>query len=100
MWRAIGIWVIVTLLVCGMFVAQHRHARAHSLYPPLCCNGTDVGGDCHPVLCDELVETRTGITWQGHDFTKEQIHPSFDRNCHACVGPTGVSHCVFVEPTS
>lgn len=73
---------------------------AHSWYPTLCCQGTEEGGDCHPVPCDELVETRTGVTWKGHNFNGDQIHVTIDRDCHVCVGKTGISHCVFVEPTS
>ena len=100
MQRSILILLIVALLMCVLLGLMRHPAHAHSWYPPLCCNGTEEGGDCHPVPCDELVETKSGITWQGHNFNKEQVHPSFDRNCHVCVGPTGISHCVFVEPTS
>lgn len=73
---------------------------AHSWYPPLCCNGSDEGGDCHPVSCDSLTETKAGITWGQFHFTSDQIRASFDTHCHVCVGKTGITHCVFVQPTS
>ena len=80
---------------------------AHSWYPPLCCNGIGEGGDCHPVPCDSIVETRDGYEWQHLKFTGDQVHPSFDRDCHVCVGhynyPTGpmnVPHCVFIQPSA
>ena len=72
----------------------------HSWYPALCCNGSGDGGDCRPVPCDELVETERGVRWREVEFPREQVHPSLDRQCHVCIGPTGITHCVFVQPTS
>jgi len=39
-------------------------AHAHSWYPKNCCNDAD----CHPVPCDELVETRTLQRRAGQDL--------------------------------
>lgn len=80
-------------------------ASPHGWYPEICCNGSDEGGDCHPVPCDSITETRTGASWGGIQFSREQIHPTQDKNCHVCVGhysnpERDVPHCVFVQPST
>lgn len=86
------------------FLAAASPAGAHSWYPAVCCNGSDMGGDCHPVPCDSITETPAGYDWTRFHFKPEQAHPSLDRDCHVCVGhyesPTGtrdVPHCVFIQ---
>ena len=81
----------------------------HSWYPAICCNGNDMGGDCRPVPCDSIVETRDGVEWEGYKFTSAQTLPSQDRNCHVCVSTwhnmtTGkdshTPHCAFIQPST
>ena len=74
--------------------------QAHSWYPALCCNGTEEGGDCHPVACDSLAETKAGIQYGAVIFNKDQTRVSFDRNCHVCISKAGIPHCVFIQPTT
>ena len=82
----------------------------HDDYPPLCCNGTEDGGDCHPVPCDQITETKRGYEWHGFSFSTDQTHISFDKQCHACVGrnywqgkPVGDPihpRCLFILPSA
>jgi hypothetical protein len=78
-------------------------AEAHSWYPAGCCNGDDMGGDCHPVPCEELSEQNDGgYHWHGFNFTPAQIHPSQDKHCHVCVSHYDspdryIPHCVFIQ---
>lgn len=78
-------------------------AFAHSWYPMECCNAT---GDCHPVACDELVETKDGIRWKDLLFKDAQVRPTKDGQCHVCErtfeGTSNPHHgyCVFVQPAS
>lgn len=85
-------------------------AMAHSWYPPLCCNGTKEGGDCHPVPCDSITETSKGYEWNHFAFTADQTHISLDKECHVCVGheywqgkPVGepkYPRCLFILPNA
>lgn len=94
------------LLILAVLAASVP-ADAHSWYPAICCSGSEEGGDCHPVPCDSLNETRNGIEWHGFRFKDDQVRPSQDKDCHVCVGhyesPTGardVPHCVFIQPST
>lgn len=73
-------------------------ALAHDWYPPGCCHGTDVGGDCHPVACEELSEQNDGAwKWRGYTFSKDRVHPSQDKTCHVCVFHEVAPMCVFIQ---
>jgi hypothetical protein len=83
---------------------------AHDSYPPLCCNGTEVDGDCHPIPCDQITETSKGYEWHGFTFNRDQTHLSFNKQCHVCVGRNywngeavgepKYPHCIFIQPTA
>jgi len=80
----------------------------HSWYPAECCSVTrDGANDCHPIACDELLETTEGIRWKDLLFRDNQVHPSLDRQCHVCDHTYGANdphphhgYCVFVQPSS
>ena len=82
----------------------------HSSYPPLCCSGDADTGDCHPVPCDQITETKDGYDWHGFHFSRDNTHVSFNQECHACVGheywqgkPVGepkYPRCLFILPTA
>ena len=105
-----GLVIIAGLLAFGFCLlmlskATLRQAYAHSWYPPECCNGSEMGGDCHPVACEELSEGNAG-SWKWHqfNFTPAQVHPSQDKFCHVCVGhynyggvERDIPHCVFIQ---
>ena len=78
-------------------------AHAHSWYPKDCCHD----GDCRPVPCDELVETRHGIMWRGVVlFNDAQVKASQDQFCHVCAKEqkgTWLPYlplCAFIQPSS
>jgi hypothetical protein len=76
---------------------------AHGWYSQSCC------GDfhCHPVPCDQLVETDSG-SWKylpRHlEFYAAQVWPSQDRYCHICSarGPDGKERplCAYIQQGS
>lgn len=73
----------------------------HDWYPPECCGG----GDCHPVPCDEIVETDKGFRWKDVTFPSANVRPTQDGKCHVCDGWDSypVKHhgwCVFILPSS
>jgi hypothetical protein len=77
---------------------------SHSWYPHDCCHD----GDCRPVPCDELVETRNGLMWRGVAlFNDIQVQPSRDQFCHVCAKEQKGSSllpylplCAFIAPSS
>jgi hypothetical protein len=72
----------------------------HSEYPPICCSGDKETGDCHPVDCDSIAETRDGYVWGKFHFTPDQARPSFDRQCHVCIFRKVAPQCIFIQPSS
>ncbi len=97
-WRAAAM-----ILVAAAFALLGGAACAHAWYPKNCCHD----GDCHPVPCDELVETRYGIMWRGSVlFNAAQVKPSQDQYCHVCAKQqTGTLFpylplCAFIQPSS
>jgi hypothetical protein len=72
----------------------------HDDYPMHCCNGTDHGGDCHPVNCDSITETKQGYGWEKFHFRPDQAYPSFNRECHVCVFRGAAPLCIFIQPSS
>jgi hypothetical protein len=91
-------------LLAATLVLLSGAAYAHSWYPKDCCHDAD----CHPVPCDELVETRHGIMWRGVVlFNDAQVKASQDRFCHVCAkeqaGSTLLPYlplCAFIQPSS
>lgn len=91
-----------SLLAAALMLVSSA-AYSHSWYPHDCCHD----GDCHPVPCDELVETRYGIMWRGVVlFNDAQVKASQDQFCHVCAKKqTGtvlpyLPLCAFVQPSS
>jgi hypothetical protein len=67
----------------------------HSWYPPGCCGDKH----CKPVPCTEISRTDQGYDWSGFHFDPNQVHPTKDNQCHACV----IGHspaCLFIELSS
>jgi len=94
---------IAKRLIIAMFLLLSSAAYPHSRYPKDCC----YGGDCRPVPCDELVETRNGLMWRGVVlFSDAQAKPSHDQHCHVCAKiqqGTVIPYlplCVFIAPSS
>jgi hypothetical protein len=98
-----GRWGRASGLLTAMLVLFSSAADAHSWYPKDCCHD----GDCHPVPCDELIETRNGIMWRGVVlFNDAQVKASQDQFCHVCAKKqTGtvlpyLPLCAFIAPSS
>ena len=83
---------------------------AHDGYSPLCCNGDETAGICHPIPCDQVTETTRGYEWHGFFFTEKMTHLSFDKQCHVCIAPNywngepvgepKYPRCIFIQPTA
>ena len=75
---------------------------AHSWYPSECCNGSDVGGDCHPVPCSEITESwaEGSLRWHKFTFMPSTIRDSLDSQCHVCaderISSEWRGYCVFL----
>jgi hypothetical protein len=73
---------------------------AHWLYSTDCC----ADRDCHPVPCEEIVDTAWGWIWTpvGHSpvtFNREHVKPSPDGRCHVChlgYGPGMNGICIYL----
>lgn len=63
----------------------------HSWYPPKCCSDQD----CHPVECETIVEKQDGYYYHGD--RANEVYPSEDKQCHACVTSWGKTLCVFIQ---
>ena len=75
---------------------------AHSWYPSECCSGKD----CKPVPCEEILELNNGnLSYDGLEFTKDRVHLSQDKFCHACVASyknrenkvQSTPRCIFIH---
>lgn len=74
-------WLFIAIVALTL-VCSITDSIAHSWYSPSCCSGQD----CHPVPCEELTElTDGGYKYQDFVFTKQQVHPSQDNQCHVCI---------------
>ncbi len=69
--------------------------HAHSWYPPKCCNE----GDCHPVPCEEIEDLpKGGAQWGEYKFRPDQVYPTQDSQCHACISPQfNTPYCIFTQ---
>ncbi len=76
------------------------NAHAHEQYPKECCNGNGASGDCYPVECGDIVETKTGYDYGKHHFEAFRARPSFNNRCHVCIYQGVLPLCVFIVPSS
>jgi len=53
----------------------------HSWYPMSCCSNQD----CHPVDCNQIIDTSQGYIYDGITFSYDRVYPSLDQFCHACI---------------
>jgi len=90
-------------LLAVSLLLQSGGAFAHSWYPKNCRHD----GDCRPVPCDELVETKNGIMWRGVAlFNDAQVKASQDQFCHVCAKEQKgtllpyLPLCAFIQPSS
>lgn len=90
--RAIVVLVVSCIIGFLFAAALFAGGRAfgHDWYPIECCSGED----CRPVACSDIVETETGLRYDGVDFAKHAERPSRDSRCHVCIR-NGIGLCVF-----
>lgn len=83
--RYIALWMAITLV---------HDSPSGWTYPLECC---EYKVHCHPVPCDQLVETDKGWTYlpTGHVFLTERVRPSGDRDCHVCTNGANAL-CAFI----
>lgn len=89
----------MTRALIALLLVLSTQAGAHSWYPMNCCHDQD----CHPVPCDQLVETPDGYIFDGVTFSKLNEQPSQDRHCHVCIMGSGSARrglCVFTQQGS
>src|SRR5215475_3468902 len=69
-------------IAAAMMLIGVTAADGHSWYPHNCCHDND----CKPVPCNELIQTRDGLTWRGVVyFANHMVKPSQVQACHVCV---------------
>lgn len=95
-------YILLGLVILPLLIGI---AEAHSWYPPYCCNGDGMNGDCHPIACDSIVEHDDGtVSWLHYNFGKHMIYPSQDAQCHVCVSAPDTNfetpHCIFTQQGS
>ena len=94
----------VSLIVATFLLIHDAPSGWH--YPEGCCNE----GDCKPVPCDSITETKDGYEWHGILFNEDKVRASGDKTCHVCVGKEWSSdmktskdkfpHCIFIQPST
>jgi len=86
----------------GLFASSDAHMAAGGwTYPPACCNGNDVDGDCQSIPSSDITKGPFGFSIHLHPgdhhlVTRNQLLvipygkeiPSHDRNYHICLQPT------------
>ncbi|MCY1336182.1 hypothetical protein D9M68_270270 [compost metagenome] len=125
---ATALWVPFAVLSMGLFASSDAHMAAGGwTYPPACCNGNDVDGDCQAIPSSDVTEGPFGFAIHLHPgdhhlVTRNQLLlipygteiPSHDSNYHICLQPTddpseaaGMGqngkyrvNCFFVPPDS
>jgi hypothetical protein len=89
-------YMILSLL---LHLAPPPQTPVHWLYSKECCEEKD----CHPVPCDEVVDTGQGWKWKGQYFPKTKLKASPDGGCHVCStegaeGTWRIPHCIYLPP--
>lgn len=107
------IFVLIAAPASGLLSISDAHqARTHWTYPPACCNGSDVGGDCESIPSRTVRKDRYGFTvilhpGDHHLVTTEHRFlipygselPSGDSEFHICLYPNQYHvNCFFAPP--
>ena len=105
------------LIVAVIYLGLPSNGRAHQpnekwTYPPACCRGTEIGGDCQRLPDGRVAKQRHGysvLLYPGdHPLTSKQHRffipygnemPSGDGDFHICLHPTEDHvNCFFAPP--
>jgi hypothetical protein len=88
--------------ICVLILLSTLQVNAHDWYSASCCGSHD----CHPITsCSEILEQAKGwVSWQGHNFSPDMIHPSEDSKCHVCIlhgyMDNFIPRCIYVQQGS
>lgn len=111
--QSIASVISFTVMSIGLVVPSHAHQTSSDwTYPPACCNGNDVGGDCDAIPSRVVSKGRRGfsvILQPGDHHLATRSHkffipygdeiPSGDGNYHICLHPTEDNlNCFFAPP--
>ena len=97
-----ALMVPFSVLLMGLFAPSDAHMAAGGwTYPPACCNGNDVDGDCQSIPSSDVTKGPFGFSIHLHPgdhhlVTRNQLLvipygkklPSHDYNYHICLQPT------------
>jgi hypothetical protein len=104
------------LIAAALFLGPSSSGSAHQpnekwTYPPACCRGNDVGGDCQRIPDGQVSKGRHGyavILHPGDHWQATREHrffipygdeiPSGDGDFHICLHPTEEHVNCFFEP--
>lgn len=111
--RMSAMFVLIAAVSSGLASNADAHqARAHWKYPPACCKGNEVRGDCEPIPRAEIRKGPKGFSvhlhaGDHHLATREHWFfvpygnelPSGDSDFHICLHPTeDYVNCFFAPP--
>ncbi|KAB2697711.1 hypothetical protein CFBP6624_24715 (plasmid) [Agrobacterium tumefaciens] len=109
--RMLHLWA--TLIASSVSVGAEAHQASSTwAYPPACCKGSEVGGDCHRLPGSNVKKGPDGfsvlvnpgdhpLVTKPHRFLIPygQEIPSGDRDFHICLHPTeDHMNCFFAPP--
>lgn len=89
------------LTIKVLLLVSSLYSTIHSWYPPKCCSDQD----CEVIECSEILELDKGdYKYDGLTFRRDNVEPSQDGNCHACMAKyknstgteTKVPRCLFI----
>jgi len=105
------------LIVAAIYIGLPSSGSAHQpnekwTYPPACCKGTEIGGDCQRIPDGQVIKRRHGYSvalYPGDHRLVTRRHrffipygdeiPSGDSDFHICLHPTEDHvNCFFAPP--
>ncbi|CAN7319490.1 hypothetical protein LJR235_001648 [Pararhizobium sp. LjRoot235] len=107
--------VLCSFVFLTLLAKSHAHqAGSGWVYPPACCQGSHVGGDCEAIPSSDVTKGAQGYSvfiHPGDHHLATRYHrffvpygddlPSGDENYHVCLHPTeDYLNCFFAPPNA
>ena len=104
---------LCSVVLLGSLAGSDAHQTAGGwVYPPACCQGSDVAGDCEAISSVNVTRSARGfliLVHPGDHHLATRYHsffvpygdeiPSGDQNYHICLHPTEDNlNCFFAPP--